>query len=123
MDAYEIPERHRQAVHLITPADTFPYATSLSRNKQVDHTVPHDRGGASGVGNYGPMTTRHHRIKTHARGWQVKQPYPGIYVWRDPHGAFYLVDHTGTRRLPATPTRWRTVEIYRPMPLLELDAA
>ncbi len=53
------------------------------------------------MGNYGPMTTTHHRIKTHGR-WQVQQPYPGIYVWRDPHGAFYLVDHTGTRQLPRT---------------------
>jgi len=51
----------------------------------------------TGVGNYGPMTTPHHCIKTHA-GWQVRQPFPGIYVWRDPHGAHYLVDHTGTRR-------------------------
>ena len=29
----------------MTPADTFPYATSLSRNKQVDHTIPLDKGG------------------------------------------------------------------------------
>jgi hypothetical protein len=27
----------------------------------------------------------------------VKQPYAGIYIWRDPHGRYYLVDHTGTR--------------------------
>jgi hypothetical protein len=67
---------------------------------QVDHTIPYEQGGVSGVGNYGPMTTLHHRIKTHAAGWKVKQPFPGIYVWRDPHGAFYLVDHTGTRRIP-----------------------
>ncbi len=99
VDAYEIPTRHRQAVHLITPADTFPFASSLSRDKQVDHTIPFDQGGASGIGNYGPMTIRHHRIKTHGR-WQVQQPFPGIYVWRDPHGTYYLVDHTGTRRLP-----------------------
>jgi len=26
-------------------------------------------------------------------------PFPGIYLWRDPHGAHYLVDYTGTRRL------------------------
>jgi hypothetical protein len=50
------------------------------------------------VGNYGPMTTFHHRIKTHD-AWEVRQPFPGIYVWRDPHGATYVVDHTGTRRL------------------------
>ena len=98
VDSYEIPDRHRQAVHLMTPADTFPFASSLSRKQQVDHTIPFDEGGESGIGNYGPMTIRHHRIKTHG-GWQVQQPFPGIYVWRDPHGTHYLVDHTGTRRL------------------------
>ena len=99
VDSYEIPDRHRQAVHLMTPADTFPFASSLSRKQQVDHTIPFEEGGESGIGNYGPMTIRHHRIKTHGR-WQVQQPFPGIYVWRDPNGAHYLVDNTGTRRLP-----------------------
>ena len=33
VDAYEIPDRHRQAVHLMTPADTFPFASSLSRRQ------------------------------------------------------------------------------------------
>jgi hypothetical protein len=47
------------------------------------------------------MTERHHRIKTHT-AWRVEQPYPGVYVWRDPYGVHYLVDHTGTRRLPDT---------------------
>ncbi|HET7385939.1 MAG TPA: hypothetical protein VFJ19_04665 [Nocardioidaceae bacterium] len=37
-------------------------------------------------------------MKTFA-GWQVRQPFPGLYVWRDPHGGYYLVDHTGTRRI------------------------
>ena len=63
------------------------------------------------MGNYGPLTTRHHRLKTHA-GWQVQQPFPGIYVWRDPHGAFYLVDHTGTRRLPGAPSKPLMVELW-----------
>jgi hypothetical protein len=44
------------------------------------------------------MTTFHHRLKTFDR-WTVEQPFPGIYLWRDPHGAHYLVDHTGTRQL------------------------
>ena len=112
VDAWEIPDRHRQAVHLMTPADTFPFASSTSRSMQVDHTIPHARGGISGIGNYGPMSRRHHRIKTHGR-WQVQQPFPGIYVWRDQYGAYYLVDHTGTRRIPATPWRPVTVELWR----------
>lgn len=113
VDAYEIPDRHRRAVHLITPADTFPFGSCTSRRQQIDHTVAYhhraddsgtDDGGAavspgqSRIGNYGPMTSFHHRIKTFG-GWQVRQPFPGLYLWRDPHGVFYLVDHTGTRRI------------------------
>ncbi|MBC2933684.1 hypothetical protein H7342_11780 [Nocardioides sp. zg-1228] len=107
VDAYEIPDRHRQAVHLMTPADTFPWGVSTSRTQQIDHTVPFRRAGPPGqssVGNYGPMTGFHHRIKTHG-GWQVRQPFPGLYVWRDPHGATYLVDHSGTRRVPTGSSR------------------
>ena len=107
VDAYEIPERLREAVHLLTPADVFPYSTNTSRRMDVDHTVayvsPDDGGppGQTGIGNLGPMTRRHHRIKTHG-GWHVEQPFPGIHVWRSPHGRIYLVDHTGTTRLGTT---------------------
>jgi hypothetical protein len=103
VDAYEIPERHRRAVHLMTPADTFPFSSSLNP-AQIDHTEPYRHGpaavgaGQSRLGNYGPMSTPHHRLKTFGR-WTLKQPFPGIYVWRDPYGALYLVDHTGTRAL------------------------
>ncbi len=103
VDAYEIPDAHRRAVEIITPADVFPYAPNTRPGKQIDHTEPYQPGappgtGQSRIGNYGPMTGFHHRIKTHGH-WQVKQPYPGLYLWRDPHGALYLVDHTGTRRI------------------------
>lgn len=103
VDAYEIPDRHRRAVRLMTPADTFPWGTSLNPD-QIDHTEPYRHGsdavgaGQSRLGNYGPMSTPHHRLKTFGR-WMVKQPFPGIYLWRDPHGHHYLVDHTGTRAL------------------------
>ena len=104
VDAYEIPERHRRAVVIMTPADTFPYSSLLGEGRQIDHTDPYQDGpdavgaGQSRLGNYGPMSTPHHRLKTFGR-WTVKQPFPGLYVWRDPHGALYLVDHTGTRAL------------------------
>ncbi len=108
VDAYEIPDRIREAVHILAPADTFPYATNTGRRMDNDHTIayvhpdtggpPGQRPGQTRIGNLGPMTRPHHRIKTHSR-WQVKQPYPGIYLWRSPHGRHYLVDHTGTHRL------------------------
>jgi hypothetical protein len=106
VDAYEIPERHRRAVRMMTPADTFPFGSSVSDDLEVDHTIAYRRDadgrpavpGQSRIGNYGPLTTFHHRIKTHG-GWQVAQPFPGLFLWRDPHGAVYLVDNTGTRRV------------------------
>jgi hypothetical protein len=125
VDAYEIPDRHRQAAQIMTPADTFPYGSSLSRRMQMDHTEAYDPNGPPGqsaIGNYGPMTIPHHRIKTHG-GWDVKQPFPGIYVWRDPHGAYYLVDHTGTRRLSGRSDNLPlVVEIYRNLPAIEWAA-
>ena len=80
VDAYEIPDRHRQAVQLMTPADTFPFSSSTTRSQQVDHTIACKHGdaaegaGQSRVGNYGPMTIAHHRIKTHGK-WRVQQPF------------------------------------------------
>jgi hypothetical protein len=123
VDAYEIPDRHRTAVHLMTPADVFPYASrtesATDPPMQVDHTVPHDQGGISGIGNYGPMTITHHRIKTHGH-FECRQPFPGIYVWRDPYGAYYLVDHTGTRRIRSVP-QTSYLELYRPPIHVDID--
>ena len=105
IDGYEVTDKLREAVHLITPADTFPYATNTGRHKDSDHTIPYlppDNGappGQTAIGNLGPLTRFPHRMKTHGR-WQVKQPFPGIWIWRSPHGRHFLVDNTGTRRLP-----------------------
>ena len=107
VDAHEIPDRHRQAVHLRTPADTFPYSSNTARSKDIDHTkayVPMAQGGEPGqsrLDNYGPMVRFHHRIKTFGP-WEVRQPFPGIYIWRTPFGEYYLVDHTGTRKISPT---------------------
>lgn len=101
VDAYEIPDRLRDAVHLRSPVDCFPFATSTRRSGDIDHTVAYispDTGGPPGqtaTANLGPLTRFHHRIKTHSR-WGVAQPFDGIFVWRSPHGRHYLVDHTGT---------------------------
>ncbi len=101
VDAYEIPNRLREAVHLIHPGDVFPYAANLTKNVDLDHQVPYAEGGPTSTDNLGPLTRTHHRTKTHA-GWEVRQPFPGIVIWRDPHGAHYLVDQTGTRMVTAT---------------------
>ena len=136
VDSYEIPRRHRRAVRLRTPADCFPFAANLDP-VDLDHTQAYEHAtgapGQSRMDNYGPMGRFHHRVKTHGR-WQVRQPFDGIYVWRDPHGHFYLVDHTGTRKItppanrPAKPARPGgkrrpplVVELYRSDVVIDLE--
>lgn len=100
VDAYEVPDRLREAVHLRSPVDVFPFATSPSRRRDIDHTDPYrspDDGGPPGqtrLDNLGPMVRFHHRIKTHSR-WRVRQVFNGVFVWRSPHGRVYVVDATG----------------------------
>jgi hypothetical protein len=107
VDSYEIPAGLREQLQLRYPADVFPYAAAVSRRIDIDHTIPYlspDLGGPPGqtrIGNLGPHVRRHHRYKTFG-GWQVRQPEPGTWLWRSPHGRIYLVNATGTHPLGNT---------------------
>ena len=104
VDSYEIPARIAEHLRLRQPADVFPYAAGGSRRTDLDHTIPYrspDTGGPPGQtagGNLGPLARYHHRVKTHG-GWNVRQPEPGTWVWRTPHGRIFLVNSTGTHAL------------------------
>jgi hypothetical protein len=101
VDCYEIPASLREQLQLRYHADVFPYANTVSRSVDMDHTIPYlspDKGGPPGqtrIGNLGPHIRYHHRVKTFG-GWQVWQPEPGTWLWRSPHGWIYLVNATGT---------------------------
>ena len=132
-DAYEIPDRLREAVRLRTPADGFPYASNTSRRVDADHTTALDtrtalpRDGSTRLGNLAPLGRFTHRVKTHGR-WVLRQPFDGILLWRDPHGQVYLVDHTGTRQVtePGHPAGAATrydpdIEVYPTDTVIEVD--
>ena len=135
VDGYEIPDRHRRAVHLRTPADSFPFSSNLDARVDVDHTVPYDPARArqanaepqTRLDNLAPLGRFHHRIKTHG-AWSVKQPFDGIMVWRDPHGQVYVVDHTGTHKVTRPGNRAGPpsttdpeVEVYPTDVVIEVD--
>ena len=96
--------------------NVFPYAAAVTRTIDIDHTTPYlspERGGPPGqtrIGNLGPHTRHHHRIKTHG-GWQVRQPEPDTWLWRSPHKRIYLINATGSHPLGHSPyaqTIWRS---------------
>jgi hypothetical protein len=84
VDGYEIPARLREQIQLRNPADVFPYAAAVSRLIDVDHTIPYlspDQGGPPGqtsIGNLGPHTRYHHRLKRTPAGRSANpNPAPG----------------------------------------------
>jgi hypothetical protein len=103
VDSYEIPRRIREAMFLRMPASCFPYAAGVQR-MDLDHTKayrPMIRGGPpgqTGIHGLGPLGRTEHRLKTHSR-WRVRQPEPGVWIWRSPHRNYYLVTNAGTHYL------------------------
>jgi len=123
VDCYEIPAGLREQLLLRHPADVFPYAAAVSRRIDVDHTIPYvdpDEGGPPGqtrIGNLGPQTRHHHRLKTHGH-WQIRQPEPGTWLWRSPHHRIYLINPTGTHPLGDTDfaeTIWHAAQTQTPV--------
>ena len=101
LSAYEHPTDLKERVQLITGGDRFPFSGSEGLGADFDHPEPfqpHGPPGQTGIHNSAPLGRRHHRWKTHA-GYTSRQCGDGRYVWRTPHGRYFLVDHRGTRPL------------------------
>ena len=89
--AYEHPESLRDQVHLITGGDYWPYATSTSRNVDLDHPTPFDHGDEGRASPARPD-----------RPPQLRPPRPTTPPLEDP------------RRLPVTPVRGRPLRLAHP---------
>ncbi|GAA3553736.1 hypothetical protein GCM10022197_06060 [Microlunatus spumicola] len=104
VDAYETPVRMREALFARNPAEVFPFGAAVRRTLDSDHSVPYvplERGGPpgqTGLHNLGPLSRPHHRAVTHGR-WRRRQPEPGTYVFRTPHGHVFVVTNQGTLTL------------------------
>ena len=95
LSCYEHPTDLKERVRLITGGDRFPYSGSEGLGADCDHPepIPARRStGQTGTHNSAPLGRRHHRWKTDA-GYTTRQCGDGRYVWRTPHGRYFLVDH------------------------------
>ncbi|HWI44485.1 MAG TPA: HNH endonuclease signature motif containing protein, partial [Nocardioides sp.] len=98
VDSYEIPDRLRRRVELRDHHCQFPGCTRRAAACDLDHAIPHDRGGPTCPCNLVPLCRRHHRAKTHS-AWTYDVIEPGTYLWTSPTGRRFLVDPTGTHTL------------------------
>ncbi len=111
VDGYAFPRQVREIAHLTNPRDVFPFGVNTGRSKDIDHPIPYrppDDGGTpgqTGLHNAAPMTRFHHRIKTFGV-WRVRQLGPGAYLWHSPHDHCWLVDPTGTHKVPSAAVPW-----------------
>ena len=106
VNAYEVPNRLKEATGLRDLQCVFPWCTRPARGCDQDHVIPHDQGGSTCSCNIAPLCRHHHRLKT-LTAWRYTMPEPAVYVWTSPHGYVFLRDHTGT--IDVTPPRLRAV--------------
>jgi hypothetical protein len=89
--------RDRTCVH--------PWCQRPARFCDLDHIVPYDPDGPPGQTstlNLALLCRRHHRLKTYG-GWTYSMIRPGVFLWRSPHGHWWLRDRTGTTDLTPKP--------------------
>ena len=111
VEAYEVPDRIREAVALRDHHCVFPWCTRPARTCDCDHVrswKPDGTGSPTCTCEIAPKCRSHHRLKTHT-AWTYTTLEPGTYLWTSPHGYQFLRDHTGTRDItPTTAGRRRT---------------
>lgn len=109
VDAYEIPKGVRDAVRLRHVASVFPWSSSTNSHLDLDHTNPYrwdGTPGQTGPRNLGPLLRGEHNARTHGL-WTVQAPHPGVFLWRSPHGYYFLCTNQGTQSLGPLPDAWK----------------
>ncbi|WP_182376884.1 HNH endonuclease signature motif containing protein [Nocardioides sp. WS12] len=115
VDSYEIPDRIRRRVELRDHTCRFPWCSRPAAKCDLDHVVPHNKGGPTCTCNLAPGCRRHHRAKTFSN-WRYTVILPGHYLWISPKGHHFLVGPDGTRALDPPPRRPRRITPPPPHP-------
>lgn len=101
VDAYEIPEQVRDAVHRGSPFEAFPYTSTGSEHLDLDHIVAYQFGHLweprqTRVNGLAPFARLVHRAKT-LGAWKVRRRGLAELCWTSPLGRNYTVGPRGTR--------------------------
>ncbi|RBY76206.1 HNH endonuclease [Blastococcus sp. TF02-09] len=76
----------------------------------LDHVTAHDDGGPTDCGNLCCLCRRHHRLKTHARGWRYSMTTDGVLTVTTPGGVTRTTRPPGWRVHADEPPHRATLE-------------
>ncbi|MDN5762882.1 MAG: HNH endonuclease, partial [Microlunatus sp.] len=113
----------REAVRTRHVASVFPYSAGRGASMDLDHTDPYrwdGTPGQTGPDNLGPLTRGEHRAKTHGM-WTLTTPHPGVFIWRAPHGHYFLCTNQGTQHLGPLPTEGHPTQTTSGSPTMQLS--
>jgi hypothetical protein len=83
--AYRPPPRLQDYITARDLTCRFPTCRQPAWRGDLDHTIPHDRGGLTCRCNLGSLCRTHHQLKQHP-GWLLEQTAPGAFRWTTPAG-------------------------------------
>jgi hypothetical protein len=88
--AYRPPPRLREFITARDVTCRFPTCRQPVWRCDLDHSVPHNKGGRTCACNLGGLCRFHHQLKQHRR-WQLTQKV-GTFTWTTPAGRTYLAE-------------------------------
>src|SRR4051794_2939232 len=94
IDRYRPPPAQHRFVNTRDRTCRHPGCPNRAEWADHDHVVPHARGGPTSCTNLCCLCRRHHRLKTHARGWAFRM---------DPDGTLHVTTPSGVTRTTRPP--------------------
>ncbi|HEY7484821.1 MAG TPA: DUF222 domain-containing protein, partial [Streptosporangiaceae bacterium] len=88
---YRPPAAMQRLVQRRHPTCVFPTCNRRAAHCDLDHTVPHHKGGRTCKCNLAPLCRTHHRVIKQHPSWTLLQPWPGLLVWITPAGNWHIV--------------------------------
>jgi len=89
--AYRPPPRIRELVQARDRTCRQPTCRQPAAHTDLDHTIPHHKGGLTCPCDLGAFCRTHHQVKQQP-GWHVTQPRPGTFHITTPAGRAYTIE-------------------------------
>lgn len=91
VSSYRIPDSMRRLIEARDQTCRSPVCRQPAWRTDMDHTIPYDLGGPTCRCNVSAECRHHHRLKQ-LKGWQLRQPQPGVLIWVTPARLTYTVE-------------------------------